>query len=98
MDVKMEDVSVHRERGPGPVFVRGLTMENVKASGRVRQLRGLEQSADVDFASSFNWNTDVRLYEEEKSKSPSGFSITAIFEQIQNCPNFTINFHGPVNF
>jgi hypothetical protein len=65
---------------------------------RVCHVRGVKATEDVEFAKTFDWDSDLKLWEEEQRKSESVNPIRAIFGQLVNCPGITINFNGPVNF
>jgi hypothetical protein len=65
---------------------------------RVRPVRVGKENKDLEFAKSYDWDSDLKLWEEEQRKSESVNPIREIFGQLVNCPGMTINFNGPVNF
>jgi hypothetical protein len=72
-------------------------VRNVESRGRVRRLSALEDRADLDFVNVYDWESDMKLWEEQKSKSCVVNPITSMFGQITNCPGLSIIFNGPVN-
>ena len=71
-----------------------LSVKRVCAKRSVRS--GLDNTEDLEFVKNFDWDGDLKIWEEQKSKSFN--PISALFGQVVNCPGLTINFHGPVNY
>jgi hypothetical protein len=84
--VKMEELQL---RHPGALSVsnsrRGLTVRNVRECGRVCPPGFVEDRADIEFANNFDWDGDMKLWQQTKSKPAVSSPISAIFGQLVNC-------------
>jgi hypothetical protein len=58
----------------------------------------VEGTEDYKFAKSFDWESDLKLWQDKRRKSDPANPITAFLGQLINCTGLTINFHGAVNF
>jgi hypothetical protein len=52
----------------------------------------------LEFANAFDWDSDLKLWEEEQRNPETANPIKVLFGQLVHCAGLTINFNGAVNF